>query len=75
MAIENNTATGSIALDLSRANMIFLSIKDIAEELESAPDIEFEAVKKLLSIVGMADLGYQLTNNAATTLDKMAVTA
>ena len=59
--------------EAGRSNMIFSSIKDIAEELEFHPDVDFEVVKKILSIVGLSTLGYELTNNVQRNIQESGV--
>ena len=70
MATDNSTATINSSLNISRAGMIFASIKDIAEELEFAEDIEFDAVKKLLAIIGLSKIGHDLTCDALEVIDE-----
>ena len=75
MTTENITTSNKdeALLEVGRANMIFSSIKDIAEELEFHPDVDFEAVKKLLSIVGLSTLGFQLTNKVQNNIQEIEV--
>lgn len=73
MAAQNDNTTESAGLEISRANMIFSTIKEIAEDLEFHPDADFEVVKKLLSIIGLSTLGYELTNNALSSIETSEV--